>query len=219
MDWYDGPTLMQHLETVDLGPGLGKATEPVPFRMPVQWVNRPHLDFRGFAGLIAEGAVRPGDAVRVLPSGRTSTVERIVTFDGDLAEAVAGQSVTLTLADEVDCSRGDVLAAAGGAAAGGRPVPGDDRVDGGRGDAARPSLSAQAGDADRLGYAACSRNIRSTSTRWSMSRRSTLGLNAIGVVELVDRQADHVRALCDLARSGRLHPDRSHHQRDRRAPG
>jgi bifunctional enzyme CysN/CysC len=80
--------------------------------MPVQWVNRPNLDFRGFAGQIASGTVKPGDTVRVVPSGKTSTVQRIVTFDGDLPEAVAGQSVTLTLADEIDCSRGDVLAAA-----------------------------------------------------------------------------------------------------------
>jgi bifunctional enzyme CysN/CysC len=78
----------------------------------VQWVSRPNLDFRGFAGLIAAGRVRPGDAVRVLPSGKTSTVARIVSFEGDLPEAVAGQSVTLTLADEVDCSRGDVLVVA-----------------------------------------------------------------------------------------------------------
>ncbi len=80
--------------------------------MPVQWVNRPNLDFRGFSGLIASGAIAPGDAVRVLPSGRTSTVASIATFDGDLDSAVAGQSVTLTLADEIDCSRGDVLSAA-----------------------------------------------------------------------------------------------------------
>jgi bifunctional enzyme CysN/CysC len=80
--------------------------------MPVQWVNRPNLDFRGFAGLIASGSVKPGDAIRVLPSGKTSTVERIVTLDGDLEEAVAGQSVTLTFADEIDCSRGDVIALA-----------------------------------------------------------------------------------------------------------
>ncbi len=80
--------------------------------MPVQWVNRPNLDFRGFAGLIASGKVAPGDAVRVLPSGQTSTIARIVAPDGDLAEAVAGQSVTLTLADEIDCCRGDVIAAA-----------------------------------------------------------------------------------------------------------
>jgi bifunctional enzyme CysN/CysC len=80
--------------------------------MPVQWVNRPNLDFRGFAGLIAEGTVKPGRCGAVIPSGKTSTVKSIVTFDGDLPEAAAGQSVTLTLADEIDCSRGDVLAAA-----------------------------------------------------------------------------------------------------------
>ncbi len=106
MPWYRGPTLMSHLETVELDVESDKAK---PFRMPVQWVNRPNLDFRGFSGLIASGTVKPGDAVRVVPSGKTSTVSRIVTFDGDLEEAVAGQSVTLTLADEIDCSRGDVL--------------------------------------------------------------------------------------------------------------
>ncbi|HTG39447.1 sulfate adenylyltransferase subunit CysN [Sphingomonas sp.] len=107
--WYDGPTLIDHLETVELDVERDRAK---PFRMAVQWVNRPHLDFRGFAGMIASGSVRPGDAVRVVPSGRTSTVARIVTMDGDLPVAVAGQSVMLTLADEIDCSRGDVLAAA-----------------------------------------------------------------------------------------------------------
>jgi bifunctional enzyme CysN/CysC len=109
-DWYRGPTLLDHLETVPVDADVDAAK---PFRMPVQWVNRPNLDFRGFAGLVASGTIRPGDAVRILPSGRTSTVARIVTFDGDLDEAVAGHSVTLTLADEVDCSRGDVIAAAG----------------------------------------------------------------------------------------------------------
>ncbi len=106
--WYSGPTLMGHLESVDVNTA---ADAKGAFRMPVQWVNRPNLDFRGFSGLIANGTVKPGDAVRVLPSGKTSTVARIVTLDGDLDEAVAGQSVTLTLADEIDCSRGDVLAA------------------------------------------------------------------------------------------------------------
>jgi bifunctional enzyme CysN/CysC len=105
--WYQGPTLMSHLETVEVDVASDQAK---PFRMPAQWVNRPNLDFRGFSGLIASGTVRPGDTVRVAPSGRSSTVARIVTFDGDLAVAVAGQSVTLTLADEVDCSRGDVIA-------------------------------------------------------------------------------------------------------------
>jgi bifunctional enzyme CysN/CysC len=107
--WYDGPTLIEHLETVEVDVAADQAK---PFRMPVQWVNRPNLDFRGFSGLIAAGAVRPGDAVRLLPSGRTTSVARIVTLDGDLEVAVAGQSVTLTLADEVDCSRGDVIAKA-----------------------------------------------------------------------------------------------------------
>ena len=107
--WYTGPTLMGHLETVEVNTAAEAAGV---FRMPVQWVNRPNLDFRGFSGLISNGTVKPGDAVRVLPSGKTSTVTRIVTLDGDLEEAVAGQSVTLCLADEIDCSRGDVLAAA-----------------------------------------------------------------------------------------------------------
>ena len=107
--WFKGPTLVDHLETVEVDTAADLAK---PFRLPVQWVNRPNLDFRGFAGLIAAGSVKPGDQVRVLPSGKTSTVERIVTLDGDLDEAVAGQSVTVTLADEIDCSRGDVIAAA-----------------------------------------------------------------------------------------------------------
>ncbi len=107
--WYSGPTLIEHLESVELEVDADQAK---PFRLPVQWVNRPNLDFRGFSGLIASGQAKPGDAVRILPSGRTSTIARIVTFDGDLDLAVAGQSVTLTLADEVDCSRGDVIAKA-----------------------------------------------------------------------------------------------------------
>ncbi|WP_313230920.1 sulfate adenylyltransferase subunit CysN [Sphingobium yanoikuyae] len=106
--WYQGPTLMAHLESVE----VDATAAAKPFRMPVQWVNRPNLDFRGFAGLIASGSVKPGDAVRVLPSGKTSTISRIVTLDGDLDEAIAGQSVTLCFADEIDCSRGDVIAVA-----------------------------------------------------------------------------------------------------------
>ncbi|HEY0271436.1 MAG TPA: sulfate adenylyltransferase subunit CysN [Sphingomonas sp.] len=109
MPWYMGPTLMNHLETVGLDV---TSARDKPFRMPVQWVNRPNLDFRGFSGLIASGTIKPGDTVRVLPSGKTSTLSRIVTMDGDLEQAVAGQSVTLTFADEIDCSRGDVIAVA-----------------------------------------------------------------------------------------------------------
>jgi bifunctional enzyme CysN/CysC len=108
MPWYRGPTLLRHLEDVEIDRADGEA----PFRMPVQWVNRPHHDFRGFAGQIVSGTVRPGDRVRVLPFGRDSEVARIVTADGDRESAVAGESVTLTLTTEVDVSRGDVLAAA-----------------------------------------------------------------------------------------------------------
>ncbi|HEY9554798.1 sulfate adenylyltransferase subunit CysN [Allosphingosinicella sp.] len=107
--WYRGPALLDHLESISLDQD---ALRSAPFRMAVQWVNRPNHEFRGFSGLIASGSIRPGDAVRLLPSGRTSTISRIVTMDGDLDAAVAGQSITLTLADELDCSRGDLIAAA-----------------------------------------------------------------------------------------------------------
>jgi bifunctional enzyme CysN/CysC len=106
--WHQGPTLMEYLETVEIE---AAAQQSGPFRMPVQWVNRPNLDFRGYAGIVTGGKVRCGDPLRVLPSGRASRVARIVTANGDLEEAVAGQSVTLTLEDEIDISRGDILAA------------------------------------------------------------------------------------------------------------
>ena len=109
MPWYMGQPLIAHLETVALD---NDADQAKPLRMPVQWVNRPNLDFRGFSGQIATGIVRPGDAIRVLPSGKTSTISKIVTLDGERSEAVAGQSVTLCFTDEIDCSRGDVIAAA-----------------------------------------------------------------------------------------------------------
>jgi bifunctional enzyme CysN/CysC len=108
MPWYNGPTLMHHLENVAVGDDLAAK----PFRLPVQWVNRPNPDFRGFAGLIVSGAVRVRDAVRVLPAGRQSHIARIIGAGRDLESAVAGQSVTVTLADDIDVSRGDVLAAA-----------------------------------------------------------------------------------------------------------
>ena len=110
MAWYSGVSLIEHLELVPLEVN---ADQDKPFCMPVQWVNRPNLDFRGFAGLIATGSVKPGDAVRILPSGRVTSIARIVSQGGDLDRAVAGQSVTLTLADEMDCSRGDGIALAG----------------------------------------------------------------------------------------------------------
>ena len=108
MSWYDGPTLIDYLETVE----VDDEDLDRPFRMPVQWVNRPNLNFRGFSGLISSGKIKPGDTIKVLPSAKSSTVKSIVTMDGDLPEAIAGQSVTLTLEDEIDISRGDLICAA-----------------------------------------------------------------------------------------------------------
>lgn len=109
MHWYHGPTVMGYLETVEVDEDR---LQDAPFRLPVQWVNRPHANFRGFAGMVASGTICPGDRIRVVPSGRESRVARIVTYDGDLDGAVAGQSITLTLTDEIDVSRGDVIASA-----------------------------------------------------------------------------------------------------------
>ena len=105
MPWYHGSTLMAHLETVPVDDDL--ATKP--FRLPVQWVNRPDQNFRGFSGTIVSGAVRPGDQIKVLPSAKTATVERVVTHNGDLLSGIAGQSLTITLTTEIDISRGDVI--------------------------------------------------------------------------------------------------------------
>ncbi len=105
--WYQGPTLLAHLESIEVDDNLRRQ----PFRMPVQWVNRPDLDFRGFSGVIVGGSIHPGSAVRVVPSGQTSTIARICTYDGDLDRAIAGQSVTVVLDDEIDVSRGDLLCA------------------------------------------------------------------------------------------------------------
>ncbi|WP_445945231.1 sulfate adenylyltransferase subunit CysN [Shewanella sp.] len=105
-DWYQGGTLLQLLETIDTQRELTQ----LPVRFPVQYVQRPNLDFRGFAGTLASGVIKVGDELVALPSGKRSKVERIVTFDGDLAQAVAGQAVTITLEDEIDISRGDLLA-------------------------------------------------------------------------------------------------------------
>ena len=147
--WYNDRSLIAHLESVALDT---TADRHKPFRMAVQWVNRPSLDFRGFCGLIASGSVKVGDAIRILPSGKTSTISKIVTYDGDLDEAVAGQSVTLCLADEVDCSRGDVIASSDD------PPQAADQfeatiiwMDGRRCADPRQGILAQTGDANRVG--------------------------------------------------------------------
>ena len=108
MPWYRGATLMAHLETVP----IHQEDENKPFFLPVQWVNRPNQNFRGFSGTVASGVVKPGEEIRALPSGKTSKVDRIVTFGGDLAMGRAHQAVTITLEDEIDISRGDVICAA-----------------------------------------------------------------------------------------------------------
>ena len=113
MRWYRGPTLVSYLETVEID---RRSQLDRPLRLPVQWVNRPSADFRGYSGLITSGCVRVGDAIRVQPSGHQSRVARIVTADGDLEEANVGQSITITLADEIDVTRGDVISAANDAA-------------------------------------------------------------------------------------------------------
>jgi bifunctional enzyme CysN/CysC len=107
--WYQGPTVMGYLETVEVDHAR---LERAPFRMPVQWVNRPHADFRGFAGIVTSGTIQAGDRIRVQPSGRDSTVARLVAYEGELRQAVPGQSITITLADEIDVSRGDVISSA-----------------------------------------------------------------------------------------------------------
>jgi bifunctional enzyme CysN/CysC len=117
MPWYQGPSLLEYLETVEVVPVWASA-----FRMPVQWVNRPDSRFRGYCGLIASGDVRPGMPVQVLPSGQLTHVARVVTMDGDLAYGRAGQAVTLTLSDEIDASHGDLLVGADA------PAPVTDRL-------------------------------------------------------------------------------------------
>lgn len=106
--WYDGPSIIQYLESVE----VTSSSQSRPFRMPVQWVNRPNREFRGFTGMVASGMVKKGQLLKVLPSGRESSVENIVTFDGELDTAGAGRSITITLSDEIDISRGDILTAA-----------------------------------------------------------------------------------------------------------
>ncbi|MFT9099980.1 MAG: sulfate adenylyltransferase subunit CysN [Zymomonas mobilis subsp. pomaceae] len=109
MAWYDGPTLLEILETVD----VARASEQQPMRFPVQYVNRPNLDFRGYAGTLASGVLRVGQRIKVLPSGVESSIARIVTFDGDLPEAIANEAITIVLKDEIDISRGDLIVDSG----------------------------------------------------------------------------------------------------------
>ena len=201
MPWYTGPSLLQALETAD--PGSAQAG---PFRMPVQYVNRPDHGFRGYAGTIATGRVRPGDKLVNAGAHTEAAVARIVTMDGDLAEAGAGDPVTLVLDREIDISRGDVLSADPAPAAGGRAGK-LDRLDGRDAAVPRPRLSADAGhqdgggDGDRYhhaaGYGDAGRNQRAgTGAERNRPR-----------VDLADASGG-VRAVRDQPRTGRVHPDR-----------
>jgi bifunctional enzyme CysN/CysC len=190
MPWYEGPTLLEHLEAV---PAESGAAEGEPFRMAVQWVNRPNPDFRGYAGQIASGRVRVGDRIAVLPAGRLATVSRIVTFDGDLDEAAAGKSVTLVFAEAIDCSRGDVVVSEDA------PTAAVDRVE-----ATLIWMSEEAMVPNRpywlkIGTRTVSAYVRgngATVDLGTMQRREGigLGLNDIGRVEIeLDRQIPVVR--------------------------
>jgi bifunctional enzyme CysN/CysC len=178
--WYDGPTLIGHLESVSVDATRRRRSRSV---WPVQWVNRPNLDFRGFAGLIASGKIKPGDAVRIVPSGKTSTVARIVTLGGDpagssggpIGHADSGRRSRLFARRRDRCGRS--------AAAGGRPVQGDDRLDGGRGSAARPPILAEDRHADGLARPSRRPNTVNVNTLEQLAAK-TLELNAIGVANL-----------------------------------
>ena len=178
--WYQGESLIGHLDAVPLD---AEADAAKSFRLPVQWVNRPDQNFRGFAGQIAGGTVKPGDAVRVLPSGRRTNIARIVTADGDLDRASAGQSVTLTLADEVDCSRGDVIAAAGD------PPEAADQFEAAMVWMDEEELIAGRGYWLKLGAQTVTATVHAPKYEVNVNSlehlaAKTLGLNAIGVAEI-----------------------------------
>ena len=183
--WYHGPALLPHLETVELAED---AAQQAPFTMPVQWVNRPNLDFRGFSGRLASGTVKPGDQVRLVPSGKTSAIASIVTMASDasqcdLPEAVAGQSVTLTLTDEFDCSRGDVIAAAD------NPPLAADRFEASLVWMDETEMLPGRAYELRLGTQAVSARIQAPKYAVNVNNMehlaaASLGLNEIGVVEL-----------------------------------
>ena len=177
--WYHGPSLMNYLETVR----VEDDRRTLPFRLPVQWVNRPHPDFRGFCGTIASGTIRPGDELKVASSGRTSRVARIVTMNGDLPEAVAGQAVTLTLTDEIDISRGDMLAAPDAPPHNSRHPEAhllwmhDEALQPGQIYVVKTAAGVTPGRVTRVQYAVDVNTLE-------QKRTTTLGLNEIGVVHL-----------------------------------
>ena len=207
--WHKGPAL---LEFISKAIDVEEDQSGKPFRFPVQWVNRPHLDFRGFTGTIASGTIRPGDEIVVAASGKSSKVARIVTADGDLASASAGEAVTLTLADELDIARGDVLSDPKS-----RPEVADqfaahliwmseEKLLPGR------SYLLKSGSRTVPVTITELKHRLDVNTLGEMAAR-TLSLNEVGLCNLGDDDADRLRSLCRQSFDGLLHPDRPRDQR------
>ncbi len=201
--WYRGPSLMGYLEDV----AIDDDAQERPFRMPVQWVNRPNLDFRGFSGRVVGGSVRPGDRVRVLPSGKEATVARIVTKDGDLERAVTGQSITLTLDTEIDASRGDLFASARFARRHRRPVRGRHHLDERGRDAGGTALPAEDRGEDRRRHDGRAQ-VQGQRQHARAPRREDAASERDRRVQPQSRPADRLRSVRGEPRHRRLHPDR-----------
>ena len=211
MPWYSGPSLLELLESLP----SALDTRTAPFRFPVQRVLRPDHTFRGFAGQIASGTIRPGDAITVLAFGPKRKVERIVTFDGDLEEAIAPLSVTLVLDREVDISRGDLIVSAESTGDGRREREGRAGVDGSAAARTESPLSAEAHQPD------CPAFVTSIDHRTNMGTLAheaaeTLEMNDIGVVTLQPAAADRVGSVWRESRHRRIHSDRPGDQQHRR---
>ncbi len=211
MPWHDGPPLLTYLE----GVAVEDVMRIAPFRMPVQWVNRPNLDFRGFSGFISGGNIRPGDIVRILPSGRDTRVSRVVTYDGDLDSAVSGQSVTVTLTEEIDCSRGDLLSSPVS------PAKVGDRLEAkllwlvreplAIGKSYLLKIGANEDDAGEYFRRRRAHRDR-VRPRRADSRRRDARLQRDRRGETLARNRRRLRSLRGESRDRRLHSDRSHHQ-------
>ncbi len=209
--WYDGPPLVDHLERVEVEEDRRQA----PFRLPVQWVNRPHLDFRGFAGTIASGGIRRGDAIVVASSGRQSVVAQILAAGREADEAGAGEAVTLTLADEIDIARGDVLARPDS-----RPEVADQFTAHLIWMSADPLLPGRS-YLLKIGARTTPASVTELKHRIDVDNldklaAKTLALNEVGLANHRHDHAGRLRPLRRESRHRRLHPDRPRHQRDRR---
>ncbi len=191
MPWFAGPSLIEHLETI---PVAAKAEASEPFRMSVQWVNRPNAAFRGYTGQIASGTVHPGDRLTVSRTGLASTVAKIVNFDGDLAQATSGQSVTLTLADELDIARGDLLAAA--------PVPLASGLDATLVWMAEDKLVPRRSYLMKIGTQMLSASITAIDQKIDVDTLARSPATALGLNDIAEVRVDLDRAIPALAYAG-----------------